>query len=465
MPTNFSPHLSQGTASSLFFIITTIVFLSGLFIALTWVIIALFKQRKRNMRLSLTQEQHENHLQLFEQTIDRLRNERSSLLTENRELTAQLSAMRTSLSATERKAEEQSAILLSTRQQLEKEFQVLAEKIFAQKSKAIRESHQDGLQTMLQPVREQLHEFKQKIEHVHTQESKDRIILINEIEHLKKLNLKISEDAVNLTTALKGKNKLQGLWGEMILERLLEDSGLKKGHEYESQVSSKDKNGRSRIPDVLVRLPKNRTIIIDAKVSLKAFEKACRASETDEETNYLQQHLESLKKHISGLAGKQYHLLDGVQSPDFVILFLPTEGAFQAAVAVKPELLTTAMKNKIILAGPSTLLAVLKITHHMWRQDEQSRNSLTIAKQAGNLYDKFISFLEAFDEIGTRLEQSRTAWSIARKRLSHGRGNLVSRAEAMKNLGIQSSKTLPKSFADEHRDEVHHGNTLTNNQN
>lgn len=445
-------------------LITTIFISCALLIALILSVISLFKERRRNLILSLTKDQHKDHALSLDQEIGRLRTERSNLFTENRNLTAQLSAMRTSLEAAEQRAAEQSEILSSTRKQLEKDFHLLAEKILTQKSKVIHDSHKDGLQTMLQPMREQLQEFRQKIEHVHSQETKDRTVLINEIEHLKKLNLKISEDAVNLTSALKGKNKLQGLWGEMILERLLEDSGLTKGHEYETQVALKDKNGRSRIPDVLVRLPENRAIIIDAKVSLKAFENACRAKEATEEKNYLQQHLDSLKKHISGLASKQYQLLESVQSPDFVILFLPTEGAFQAAVAVDPNLLNTAMENKIILASPSTLLAVLKIAHHMWRQDEQTRNSLTIAKQAGNLYDKFMGFLDAFDEIGTRLEQSHNAWETARKRLSHGRGNLVSRAESIRKLGVQNSKQLPLSFANEYEDDANHGKSLIDNQ-
>lgn len=436
----------QTPGNSFIFLAITATLVGGLTIVLVWALKNLLQERKRCLINSLTEEQHRDQVDELKETIERLRQERSSLFVENRDLTARLSALQTKLAESEKKAAEWNEFCLSTRDRMEKDFQVLADKIFTQKSRTLSDTHQDGLKNLLQPVREQMFDFRKKIEDVHARESQDHIILVREIEHLKKLNLQISEDAVNLTSALKGKSKVQGIWGEMILERLLEDSGLKNGHEYETQVSLKDRNGFSRFPDVLVRLPEDRVVVIDAKVSLKAFEKACRAENKDAEAHCLQQHLDSLKKHITGLADRKYHLLDGIQSPDFVLLFIPTEGAFQAAVTYDPTILNTAMQKKIILASPSTLLAILKIIHHMWRQDEQNRNSLAIAKQAGNLYDKFMGFIESFEEIGSRLRQSHDAWEMARTRLSRGRGNLLSRAEALKDLGIQNSKTLPHSL-------------------
>lgn len=399
------------------------------------------------MLLSFREEQHTGQVASFKEEIERIRTERSSLFAENRELTARVSALQTVLAESAKQTEAQFSLLTSTRDRMEKDFQVLAEKILVEKSTSISNTHQLELKNILQPVREQLGEFKKKVEDVHALETKDHIILVQEIEHLKKLNLQISDDAVHLTSALKGQSKVQGLWGEMILERLLEDSGLKKGHEYETQVALKDSNGHSRLPDVLIRLPQDRVIIIDSKVSLTAFERACRAEQPEEEQKHIQHHLDSLKKHITGLAEKEYHLLETINSPDFVLLFIPTEGAFQTAVTHDPDILTSAMQKKIILASPSTLMAILKVIHHMWRQEEQTRNSLAIAKQAGNLYDKFIGFLEAFEEIGARLDQSRDVWETARNRLSKGRGNLVSRAEKLKNLGVQSSKILPQSMS------------------
>ncbi len=427
--------------------IAVIILCVSLTLFLCWTTIALLRERRYNLLLSFREEHHTSDVVALKETIERLRNERSSLFAENRDLSSRVSAQQTALAESEKQADAQLSLLTSTRDQMEKDFRIMAEKILAEKSSTISATHQLELNNLLQPVREQLGEFRKKVEDVHAEESKDRIILVKEIEHLKKLNLQISEDAVHLTSALKGQSKVQGLWGEMILERLLEDSGLKKGHEYQTQVALKDSNGHSKFPDVLIRLPQDRVIIVDAKVSLNAFEMASRAEHPQQELKYIKKHLDSLKKHIAGLAEKEYHLLENIQTPDFVLLFVPTEGAFQTAVTHDPDLITMAMQKKIILASPSTLIAILKIIHHMWRQEEQTRNSLAIAKQAGNLYGKFIGFVEAFEEIGARLDQSRDAWETARNRLSQGRGNLISRAEKMRSLGVQSSKTLPRSLS------------------
>jgi DNA recombination protein RmuC len=329
---------------------------------------------------------------------------------------------------------------------MEKDFQILAERVFSEKNKTIASRHLEELGTLLSPVREQLSDFKKKVEDVYDRESRDRISLVKEIEHLKTLNLQISEDAVSLTNALKGQSKVQGLWGEMVLERLLEDCGLQRGREFDTQVRLQG-GGQNRVPDVLVRLPQERTIVIDAKVSLTAYEQACRTEGESEHTSHLRSHLDSVKRHISGLATKEYHLLEELESPDYVILFLPTEGAFQAAVSMDPELIAWSMQQKIVLASPSTLLAILRTVNHMWRQEDQNRNSLAIAKQAGSLYDKFVGFVEAFEEIGSRLQQAGNAWETARKRLATGRGNLISRAETLKELGVQSGKNLPSSVS------------------
>lgn len=453
----------QMPGSSFIFLAVAATLVGGLTIFLFRSLKNLEEERKRCLLNSFSEEQHRNQVVELKETVERLRQERAALFTENRDLTATVSSLRTKMAESEKKEAEWTALFHSTRSRMEQDFHVLADKIFTRKSKTISDSHQDGLKNLLQPMREQLSDFRKKVEDVHARESKDHIILVREIEHLKKLNLQISEDAVNLASALKGKNKVQGMWGEMILERLLEDSGLKKGSEYETQVSLRDRHGCSRFPDVLVRLPGDRVVVIDAKVSLKAFEQACRAENPDDEARCLQRHLDSLKKHITGLADRKYHLLDGIRSPDFVLLFIPTEGAFQTAVTREPAILNTAMQKKIILASPSTLLAVLKIIHHMWRQDEQNRNSLAIAKQAGNLYDKFIGFIESFEEIGTRLQQSHDAWESARKRLSRGRGNLISRAETLKDLGVQSSKDLPQSLALEQEDKDSYTTTRQGN--
>lgn len=420
-----------------------------LFLALLVSLSALRRERNNGILLGVRAEMHTGETATLTQTCDRLRAERHQLHEENRALTAELAVLQAMLEEKNNQVAARNELLESTRADMEKNFQILAERIFTEKGATLTRSHQEELARLLQPVREQLGDFKKKVEDVYDLETRDRVSLGKEIEHLKTLNQRISEDALNLTNALKGQSKVQGLWGEMILEHLLENSGLKAGHEFEVQVSLKDKNGQPRMPDVLVRLPRGREVIIDAKVSLKAYERMCRTDDRDEERRCTQQHIDSIRQHIRGLAAKQYHLLEGINSLDFIVLFVPTEGAFQTAVTNDPELLTAAMQKKIILASPSTLIAILRIIHHLWRQEDQTRNSLAIAKQAGNLYDKFIGFLESFEEIGVRLHQTRSAWEVARNRLVAGKGNLVSRAEGLKELGVQSNKTLPASIQTE----------------
>jgi DNA recombination protein RmuC len=427
-------------------LIIAVVLFSGLSVSVVWLLILLRREHALRLQLSAREELLTREINALEATCARLRDERTELFAENRDLSSRFAALETSVAKAEEQASDHHVLLATAREQLEKDFQVLADRIFTEKGAALSARHQAELHTILHPVRQQLAEFKVRVEDVYDRESRDRVSLAKEIEHLKKLNIQISEDAINLANALKGQSKIQGLWGEMVLERLLENSGLARGREFDLQVSLKDGQGKSRVPDVLVRLPAGRQIIIDAKVSLKAYEKACRTDRDDERRELLRGHLDSLKKHVSGLAAREYHLLEGVNSPDFVILFLPTEGAFQAAVTLDPGLLTWAMEQKIILASPSTLLAILRTVNHMWRQDEQSRNSLAIAKQAGNLYDKFIGFVEAFEEIGSRLHQSHEAWNRARNRLATGKGNLISRAETLKELGVQTGKNLPGSI-------------------
>jgi DNA recombination protein RmuC len=433
---------------------TTLIFLASvltavLFLSVLYLLAALRRERGRCLQLTTREKLLAQERNSLSETGERLRAERNALTGENRELFSRIAALQTEIIDARQQAGAQRALLESTREQLEKDFQLLAERIFTRKSETLGSQHQEQLTTLLSPVREQLTDFRKKVEEVYDRDSRDRISLGKEIEHLKKLNLRVSEDALSLANALKGQSKVQGQWGEMILERVLESSGLRPGHEFQSQACLRDKNGQTRFPDVLVRLPRGREIIIDAKVSLKAYALAAQAEHAEEEDRCLRKHIESLKQHVSGLAAKEYHLLEGVNSLDFVILFLPTDGALQAAISREPDLLTWTMARKVVLASPSTLLAILRTVNHMWRQEEQTRNGLAIAKQAGSLYDKLVGLLDAFEEIGSRLHQTRDAWETARRRLVAGRGNLISRAEALKDLGVQSSKSLPASLAAE----------------
>jgi len=404
---------------------------------------------RRNIGLSIRLEQAGRNISRLDTDIDRLRAERDSLRVQNQREAELTAALEADLTSARKLMQERESLLETTRKQTERDFQLLAGRTLSEKSAQLNSQHESGLQAILEPMREQLQAFRQRVEDVYDKESRDHSALRREIELLRDLNQQLSTDAVRLTEALQGKSKIQGQWGEMILEKLLEDSGLRKGTEFETQAAIHNEQGQLRQPDIVIHLPKNRDIIIDAKVSLKSWALAAHEQDPKKQQKLLKQHLQSLHSHIKGLSGKQYHQLPVLNSLDFVLLFIPVEGAFQAALMQEPELLTQAMRKKVILAGPSTLLAILRTIHHLWRMDEQGRNGLTIAKQAGNLYDKFVGFTEAFEEIGFRLEQSRNSWQTARKRLVSGRGNLIARVEALKELGIQPGRNFPKTFNDD----------------
>lgn len=404
---------------------------------------------RRNIGLSIRLEQAGRNISRLDTDIDRLRAERDNLRAQNQREAELNAALEADLTSARKLMQERESLLETTRKQMERDFQLLAGRILTEKGGQLSSQHESGLQAILEPMREQLQAFRTRVEDVYDRESRDHSALRREIELLRDLNQQLSTDAVRLTEALQGKSKVQGQWGEMILEKLLEDSGLRKGTEFETQAAIHNEQGQLRQPDILIHLPKNRDIIIDAKVSLKSWALAAHEQDSKKQQKLLKQHLHSLHSHIKGLSGKKYHQLPGLNTLDFVLLFVPVEGAFQAALIQEPELLTQAMRKKVILAGPSTLLAILRTIHHLWRMDEQGRNGLTIAKQAGNLYDKFVGFAEAFEEIGFRLEQSRNSWQTARKRLVSGRGNLVARVEALKELGIQPGRSFPKTLKDD----------------
>jgi len=419
---------------------------AGALLAALFFFIAFNRSHRRQWALSLRLERLQEQSRSHDAEIERLRTERNELAKECRRLDTENASLQTVCAALQQQIQERNTLLAETRKQIEQDFHLLAGKIINERGELLTSQHASALTLLLRPFHDQLLEFKKKVEEVYESDARDRVSIIKEIEHLKQLNRQVSADAANLTEALRGGNKLQGQWGEMILARLLEASGLRNGTEFALQVSLKADDGSTLQPDALVYLPENRTVIIDAKVSLKAFTEAHNAPSEGQRQQQIKLHLESIRRQINLLAGKQYQQLTGFGSLDFVLLFLPIEGAFQLAVEQEPEILINAMQRKVILASPSTLLAILRTVHHLWRLDEQNRNSLAIAKQAGNLYDKFVGFVEAFEEIGLRLNQTQQAWHTARNRLSTGQGNLIARTEALKNLGVQSSKQLPDSL-------------------
>jgi len=364
----------------------------------------------------------------------------------NAVLQAKLSELETRLEDERRNADEKLALLQEARDQLKLEFQNVANKIFEDKSQKFTEQNRENIEGVLKPMREQLMDFKKKVEDVYDKESKDRVSLLNEIIHLKTLNERISGDAVNLTNALKGQSKTRGSWGEMILERVLEESGLQKGREYEIQTMYASEEGQRRHPDVIVHLPEGKDIVIDSKVSLIAYEKYCTADKEETRDKRLKEHISSVRIHIKALSGKRYEELEGIRTLDFVLMFLPIEGAFWTAIESEQGLFNEAFDKNIMLVSPSTLLATLRIISNIWRYEDQNKNALIIAKKAGDLHDKFVGFIEALDEVGQKIDKARDSYQTARNRLIEGRGNLVRRSIELRQLGVKAQKELPEGL-------------------
>jgi len=365
------------------------------------------------------------------------------------DLRDRLSRQETILQQERIQTQEKLQLLSSAREQMTLEFKTLANEILEQKGKSFSEHNQLQIQSLLKPLGEKIQLFEKKVEDTYDKESKQRFALEKEIKNLFELNTRISVEADNLTKALKGESKTQGNWGEVILERVLEKSGLEKGREYEIQVSLKDDSGSRSQPDVIVHLPEGKDVIIDAKVSLKDYEAYFATDDEKQRAQFLKQHIQSIRNHIKGLSSKQYQNLKGINTLDFVLLFLPVEPAFTLAVQHDDSLFTEAFAQNIIMVGPSTLLATLRTIQSIWRYEYQNKNALEIANSAGRLYDKFVAFSADVEKIGERLRQTQEVWEQAQNKLTSGTGNLVGRVEKLKTLGAKASKQLPQHWLED----------------
>ena len=332
--------------------------------------------------------------------------------------------------------------LQGSRDELRAQFAELAGKIFDEREQRFAETSNERLGQLLDPLKERIQSFEKRVEESYQQESRERFSLGKELERLQQLNLRLSDEATNLTRALKGQ-KTQGNWGELILERVLEHAGLEKGREYQTQVSLKGPDGERFQPDVLIMLPGDKQVVVDSKVSLTAYQQYVAADDEVIGQAALKQHVLSLRNHVKGLAGKDYKRLEGLHSLDFVLLFVPIEAAFSAALQAEPNLFQEAFDRHIVIVSPTTLLATLRVIDSLWKQERQSQNAREIAERAGWLYDKFVLFIQDLDEVGNRLQQLDKAYSAARNKLTDGRGNLVSRTEQLRLLGARASKSLP----------------------
>nr|WP_324258678.1 DNA recombination protein RmuC [Cellvibrio fontiphilus] len=337
---------------------------------------------------------------------------------------------------------EQLTLLQNAKVDLAKEFENLANKIFENKQQQFNVNSKTLLDTTLDPLKVQLSEFRKKVEDAYEKESAERNRLAGQVVELQKQAQKIGEDAVNLAQALKGNTKAQGNWGEVVLERLLEESGLQKGREYDTQVNFTANDGSRLMPDVIIHLPENKDIVIDAKCSLVDYEKFCSAEEEAERKYYLSAHVNSLRNHIKSLSIKDYEKLEGIKALDFVFIFIPIEAAFMFALQHEPGLYREAYDRHIVLVSPTTLLATLRTVENIWRYEKQNKNAERIAKDAGALHDQFVLLLESLDNIGHSLNKTQEAYNKARERLQTGRGNLVKRVDDIRRLGAKTKKTI-----------------------
>ena len=361
---------------------------------------------------------------------------------ELRRLTAECAALAAELQENRDNQQQRLDDLQGARNELRAQFSELATKIFDEREQRFAETSQQRLGQLLDPLKERIQAFEKRVDESYQQEARERFSLSKELERLQQLNQRLGDEATNLTRALKGQ-KTQGNWGELVLERVLEHAGLEKGREYHTQVSLKGAGGERFQPDVLIRLPGDRQVIVDAKVSLSAYQQYVAAADEPVRQQALKQHLISLRSHLKGLSGKDYQRLEGLHSLDFVLLFVPIEAAFAAALQAEPDLFREAFEQQVVIVSPTTLLATLRVIDSLWRQERQGQNAREIAERAGQLYDKFVAFVADLDEMGSRLQQLDKAYASARNKLVDGRGNLIGRVENLKLLGARASKSLP----------------------
>lgn len=394
-----------------------------------------------------------DHILRLEAEIERSRSEGQAA---QARLQAELSTTGAALATTketleqERKQNEAKLKLLTdAEERLKVQFENLANALLEQKSAKFTQQNAENLKTLLGPLGEKLVEFKKVVEDKYEREAHGRTALQKQVEMLTELNQKISQEANNLTSALKGDNKMQGNWGEQTLERLLEQAGLREGHEFQTQDQQVDTDiDKVRRPDVLIRLPEERLLIIDAKITLTAYERYCNAASDAERDAAAKAHCAAVEAHFKGLAAKHYQTLYAGRSPDFVIMFMPIEPAFILANRTKPELGRLAYDNRVVIVGPSTLLAMLNTVATIWQYERQNKNVLKIAEEAGKLFDAFTAFVKDLQAVGSALDGAHKSYQSALDRLATGRGNLVRRAEQLKSLGAKAQKQLPKELVD-----------------
>lgn len=338
--------------------------------------------------------------------------------------------------------QEKLQLLEQAESRLKQQFEHLAHQLFDAKTAKVDQQNRQSLEGILSPLKEQLESFKKQVNDSFNLEAKERHTLVHELKNLQRLNEKMTQEAVNLTQALKGDNKQQGNWGEVVLARVLAESGLREGHEYQTQVSLQNEAGKRFQPDVIVHLPNNKQVVIDSKMALVAYERYFNADSDPLRDKALSEHLLALRNHIKSLSQKDYHKLKGIQSLDYVLMFVPVEPAFQIAIQADPSLIKDALEQNIIVVSPTTLLVALRTIDNLWRNERQNQNAQVIADKASKLYDKLRLFVDDMQNLGAALDKANQSYQGAMNKLVTGRGNVIRQAESFKQLGVEVKKPI-----------------------
>lgn len=395
--------------------------------------------------LQLNQKIAEN--QTLANETKQLQNELNQYQQQNLAQNVKISELKTRLEETLSATHERQTILEQSEQRLTTQFENLANRIFEQSGKKIEQQNRQSLDFLLSPLKEQLEGFKKQVQDSFGQEAKERHTLTHEIRNLQQLNEQMTKEATNLTNALKGNNKTQGNWGEFILSQILDNSGLRAGYEYETQVSLTNENNQRLQPDVIVHLPQGGDVVIDSKVTLVAYERHFNSDDEATKAKAMAEHLNAVRNHLKQLSQKDYHKLIGINSLDYILMFIPVEPAFLSAIDHDPTLINDALKNNIMIVSPTTLLVALRTIHNLWRYEYQNRNAELIADRASKLYDKVRGFIEDMENLGSCLDKAQLTYQNSMNKLSKGRGNVIGQIERFRELGIEVKKPINPDIA------------------
>ena len=403
-------------------------------------------------QLAVLNSQLKQEKELHNQNVSSIESVNIQLVESQKELKSchvDLVALRVSQEKEQEVHKEKLALLEATKQQFSNELKLLANQILDSKQLHMSKHSKELIGGLIQPMKIALEGFKNRVETVHKEDLEGRSSLVQQLKQLQELNHQMSDETKNLTKALKGDSKLQGNWGELILEKLLESSGLREGIEFAREKHLTDEQGKRYRPDVILNLPDSKHIIIDSKVSLKHYEKAINASDEDNKSIAIKRHLNSLSRHIQSLSEKGYEHLEGINAPDFVLMFIPVEGAYLLAIESDPSVFETAFQKKVAVVTPTTLFTTLKTIEQLWRYERQSKHTVALIKRAADVHDKFVGFVESFEKVGKQLNTAMGSYEQAKKQMMSGNGNLVRQAEMLKELAGKTKKEIPKHLLEE----------------